>query len=309
MPAPVLHPYQSLETLFDEMFYTAIALSADAEAATHAAAFDDFLKKAWQPVADRERALRCGVLRSQAQVAGTDRRLDAWLDRFHSSLLISTGNRRDVPQYQRYFGAQPPSQIKRPVLGVQLSTLASWVPSIKSSTDAKLAALGKDLEALVTDGQQAEAGLDAARGLVKDFREVGARKALFDTANSLRQSTVGTLASYSHDHPEKNLSPDWADAFFRHDARERLSPDSELSRLTAEIAERTSDLEAARARHAELAAQQAAAAAQASERRAAEERLQALEAEARAKEAEAQALRDSLGAPKGRRKPSRRRPS
>jgi hypothetical protein len=309
MPAPVLPINQSLETLLDEMFYTASALSADAEAATYAAAFDDFLKKQWQPVAERERALRGGVLRAQAQVAGLDRRLDAWLDRFHGTLLLITGNRRDVPQYQRYFGSQPPSLLKRPVLGVQLATLAAWVPSIKGAADPTLAALGKELEALVAEGQQAEAGLDAARGLVKDFREVGARKALFDGANALRQATFGELSSYVHDHPEKNLSLDWASGFFRHDARERLSTEGELSRLSAEIEERESDLQAARARHAELLAQQAAAAAQARERRAAEERLQALEAEARAKEAEAQALRDSLGAPKGRRKPSRRRPS
>lgn len=307
MTTPILKMNQSLETLFDEMFYTTSALSADAEAATHAAAFDDFLTKAWQPVADRERALRCGVLRSQAQVAGADRRLDAWLDRFHGSLLISTGHRRDVPQYQRYFGAQPPSLLKRPVLGVQLLTLSGWVPSLKAATDAKLAALGKELEALVLEGQQAEAGLDAARALVRDFRDVGARKALFDVANALRKSTYGALASYSHQHPEKNLRPDWADGFFRHDWRDRPSPDIEHVRLSSEIAGLSNALDTRKARLSELAALRAQAEAKAKERRSAEEHLQVLVSEARAKEAEVKALRDRLGAPKGRRKLSHRR--
>lgn len=307
MTTPILNVNQSLESLFDELFYTATALGADPEAGKHASAFDDLLQKQWQPVADRERALRCGVLLAQAAVASIDRRLDAWLDRFHSTLLISTGNRRDVPQYQRYFGGQPPSLLKRPVLGVQLVTLAAWVPSIKGAGDPALVALGKELETLVAEGQKAEAGLEAARGLVKDFREVGARKALFDGANALRQATAGELASHVHDHPEKNLGVGWADGFFRHDHRERLSKDGEHARLSSEIATLGATLASRQARLSELEAQKAAEQAQAQERRAYEERLQALEAEARAKQQEAQALRDKLATSPGAKKPVSRR--
>ncbi len=307
MAPPTLSTNHSLETLFDEMFFTATTLGADPHAATSAVAFSAFLQKDWQPVAERERALRCGVLLAQAAVGSLDARLDTWVDRFHHTLLMSTGNRRDVPQYQRYFGALPPSLLKRPVLGAQLETVAAWLPSIQSGSDAALTALGKELDGLVTDGQQAEAGLDLARSVVKDFREVGARRALFDKANALRQTTFGELAGWVHDHPEKNLDPDWADGFFRRIARDRLSPYAERARILGEIGELNENLVERQQRLSQLDAQHAAVEAQENERRAVEERLRALEAETREKQAQAQALRSQLGLTKSARRLTIRR--
>src|SRR6185369_11725416 len=74
---------------------------------------------------------------------------------------------------------------------------------------------------LVVEADKAVIDLATAQQALKDFREVGARKALFDHANAVRKATYGALGQIAHSHPEAKLPSDFADRFFLHDSRPR----------------------------------------------------------------------------------------
>ena len=293
MAPKILTENHSLDALYDEVFFTLAATAADPEAAKFSPSFEQLLTKQWQPAVDKERALRQAILSAQAHCMGVARRMDGWIDRFHNALLIVTNNRRDVGDYTRYF-AKPPSAHKRPALSIQLQTITEWVSSIKSSSVTQLAALGTELETLVTEGTKAAQVLREAKAQMKDFRTIGARKALFDQANSLRQATFGALATLVYEQPKKCLPSDWPSTFFRHGSAERRKPETqklllidELATLRAAVADsekRLAALEAAEQRMLELAAQ----------RRAAVAKLAELEQQARATDQAAHSLRAEL---------------
>jgi len=294
MAPKILTCNQSLEVIHDEVFFTQAATAADPEAAKFSPSFELLLSKQWQPVMDKEQALRRAILSAQAQRAGVDRRLDGWTDRFHNALLIATNNRRDVADYTRYFDGTPPSVLKRPVLGTQLQTQTGWVASIKGSIVPQLAMLGTELETLVAEGHKAEQALREARSKMKDFRTIGESKALLDQVNSLRQATFGSLATLVHEQPKKRLASDWPARFFRHDSSERLTPDAEKLALIEELATLRLTSADKESRLAELLAAEQLQAEQAAQRRLAAVKLQELESRVRATDTEALTLRAEL---------------
>ncbi len=303
MAPKILTCNQSLEVIHDEVFFTQAATAADPEAAKFSPSFELLLSKQWQPVMDKEQALRRAILSAQAQRAGVDRRLDGWTDRFHNALLIATNNRRDVADYTRYFDGTPPSVLKRPVLGTQLQTQTGWVASIKGSIVPQLAMLGTELETLVAEGHKAEQALREARSKMKDFRTIGESKALLDQVNSLRQATFGSLATLVHEQPKKRLASDWPARFFRHDSSERLTPDAEKLALIEELATLRLTSADKESRLAELLAAEQLQAEQAAQRRLAAVKLQELESRVRATDTEALTLRAELAkTPKLRRR-------
>lgn len=303
MAPKILTCNQSLEVIHDEVFFTQAATAADPEAAKFSPSFELLLSKQWQPVMDKEQALRRAILSAQAQRAGVDRRLDGWTDRFHNALLIATNNRRDVADYTRYFDGTPPSVLKRPVLGTQLQTQTGWVASIKGSSVPQLAMLGTELETLVAEGHKAEQALREARSKMKDFRTIGESKALLDQVNSLRQATFGSLATLVHEQPKKRLASDWPARFFRHDSSERLTPDAEKLALIEELATLRLTSADKESRLAELLAAEQLQAEQAAQRRLAAVKLQELESRVRATDTEALTLRAELAkTPKLRRR-------
>ena len=303
MAPKILTCNQSLEVIHDEVFFTQAATTADPDAAKFSPSFELLLSKQWQPVMDKERALRRAILSAQAQRVGVDRRLDGWTDRFHNALLIATNNRRDVADYTRYFDGTPPSVLKRPVLGTQLQTQTGWVASIKGSSVPQLAMLGTELETLVAEGHKAEQALREARSKMKDFRTIGESKTLLDQVNSLRQATFGSLATLVHEQPKKRLASDWPASFFRHDSSDRLTPDAEKLALIEELATLRLTSADKESRLAELLAAEQLQAEQAAQRRLAAVKLQELESRVRATDTEALTLRAELAkTPKLRRR-------
>jgi hypothetical protein len=117
------------------------------------------------------------------------------------------------------------------------------VPSLQSSPHPSLAALGPVLDHQVQSADAAVAQLAAASQALKQFREVGERKALVDKINARRKATHGELGEIAHSNPQLNLPSDFADRFFRRDRRRRR-------RVT--VKELTEKLEAAKAIVAEL---------------------------------------------------------
>lgn len=284
----------SLSSVRDEILYTKVRLRANPLTAKKAAEYDALLKDL-AAVQAIEQALTDGKLETGALIDGIDDVLDPLVDRLSNMLLSRTGQNRDSELYKRYFGTARPSDVKRPVLGKELELVQGWLPSLKSSTDPELKALGLELESAVTAGVKAEAAYQDAERKLADFRRLGERKTIIDRANRIRQGTHGELAQLPHSPQGSSLPRDFASSFFRH--RERA--EATVERLQSQVAEAELALATLREelKAAEAAAATEASAAAAKERLALEAQLRAAEVELAAASERTQSLRNRIGAP------------
>ena len=176
MAPSLIRQEQSLETVYEALVYTHLALQSDPGAKGHAKVFKTLLATDFPKVFAAERAARLRHVTALVEMSGADRQCDAWLDRFHNQLLTTTGNRKDVPTYTRYFGDASPSVLKKPVLGHQLAVMASWVPSLVASSEPVLAGLGKELSALVEADKRRQRRLRRHAGRFGIFERWGKEK-------------------------------------------------------------------------------------------------------------------------------------
>ncbi|MEI7894958.1 MAG: hypothetical protein WCI05_17815 [Myxococcales bacterium] len=169
------------------------------------------------------------MYRADALVVAADDALDDFVDELDKVLLRLVKNNRDDLLYAYYFGAKRPFVLKRPVLGGQLETMRTWIPSLLSASDPDLVLLGKRLEVLVAAADEALAKQAAAKEAVKTFRALGGRKSFIDRFNAVRKSTDGKLAEMPHARPEARLPMDFASRFFKHESRRSKNTSKELT--------------------------------------------------------------------------------
>lgn len=217
MSAPLFTVRESLISIRSKLVFTHAALLAeplaDKWAPTHAA----LIAEATQLITE-EMQLTDAVTVADVACLGADRRLDPVVTRLHTGILERTGRKRTVPLYQRYFGKRPLRDVVRPVLGLELAWVKDIAPSLVTSTDAGLKALGTELGDRAKDGDKAEAAWETAQRALADFRKIGKRKAFVDKANQARQALWGSLAELVHARPELLLGAGYADTFFDHDS-------------------------------------------------------------------------------------------
>jgi hypothetical protein len=177
------------------------------------------LQEPWVALVMREVALIREVAAAGAAIDIVDDLLDTLLNTIVNSILIVVDNNRNHPLYQRFFPSQRPSDVKKPVLGEQLETMRSWIPTLMESPHAGLKAHAAELQRLVTAADEAVAAERKASQELTDFNEIGERKAFVDRFNALRKRTFGHLGELLHKHPEANLPNDLPEQFFRRDTR------------------------------------------------------------------------------------------
>lgn len=70
----------------------------------------------------------------------------------------------------------------------------------------------------------------------RDFRALGARKALIDSLNGLRKALYGKLSELPHARPELHLPASFAEHFFRHESAKKADPELTVDELKTAIA-------------------------------------------------------------------------
>jgi hypothetical protein len=232
------------------------------------------------------------LMEAGARIGVVDDGIDDLSGSIAGTLLVENGNDRSAPVFQRYYGHVPPSRFRRPVLGEQLATMRTWVPSLLQSSPA-LQAYGAQLAERVIDADAAVlAGAEAERRLA-DW-ELGPRKQFIDQLNGLRQAHYGQIAELPYNRPELGLPRDFAHRFFLRTTAPRRPT---ISVLEQSIARQRTQLEKAEQQLARLIEESEAEArmredgelADAAEELAA---LEAQRAEAAARLAEIQARRN-----------------
>ena len=234
----------SYEVLTGDLSYTLVRCEARPLTAGLAPALAKLLAEV-TVVSSEEQMLALEVLRAEVRVALVDEDIDGTVDAVVNNILIITGGDRTHEMYVHFMDGITPGELKSPILAEELSTVRLWVPSLAASPFSSLAALGPILAQQVADADVAKAKLDAATQALKQFREVGARKALVDKINAKRKTTFGELGGMAHASPELNLPKDFADRFFLHSTRRRRRPTSKEVQAKLDAAkEAVADLEA-----------------------------------------------------------------
>ena len=161
--------------------------------------------------------------------------------------------KRKDPRYQRYY-KEPPSRLRRPVLGPQLATMTEWVPSLTdANASPAVQAHGQRLATLVQRAENAVKALSSAEAAVTDFETIGAKKAFVDQLNALRMTAFGQIAELPHSRPELNLPADFAQRFFLRDAADKKPSISSVEQAILRARARVAELEAQLARLVEEA--------------------------------------------------------
>lgn len=234
----------SYEVLRSDINHVQIRLEGRQYTADLAQAFI-LLQAEVESVFQQEEQLLLNVARAEVLAIMADEDVDDCINAVVNCVLTITGNNRKDPLYLHFVVNTTPAKIKEPVLGEELVTARSWLPSLVSSPHPSLVALAPRHGQAVQVGEQREQELAAADQTLKDFREIGPRKALVDKVNALRLATYGKLGELAHSRPDLRLPKDFADRFFKHERR---------NRKPAKAKEIAIELEAARATVGQLEA-------------------------------------------------------
>lgn len=218
-----------------------------------------------------------------------DEELNAIVDGVSYTLLIDF--ERDSPQYREFFHNQRPSDLKKPILGTQLSVMTKWPEALEKYSNEALKKYGVRLGTTLPAALAAANEVETTETALSNFRTMGTRAKLIQKYNALRKAIYGKLGEIQHAH---NLDSGWAESFFRSGSSgERVT----LSVLDRRIAAVEATLASLKKQREELAErEESAAKAKADAERAAKKaRLEGLRKAQAELEAEAAKLETELG--------------
>ncbi|UQA57213.1 hypothetical protein [Polyangium aurulentum] len=173
----------------------------------------------WGVIFGKHLSLRDKSARAESRVDGCDDLLDIFVDEVATTLLLANNNDRNAAEYRQYMGSKPPSEIKRPILGQELETVRGWIAPLLASPNPLLQALGARGEGLVSEADTAVKALATAQQEYRAFRLTGEYSQFVAKLNADRKSIYGDLSKLPHLPEGKGLPGDFADRFFRHEAR------------------------------------------------------------------------------------------
>jgi hypothetical protein len=291
MAVRLIKPTVSILTLILEVRYTISRAQADARAAFCIPLFEP-LRTQCLSVQQQELEGLEALSYAQAHVDAGDEGIDDFASRLSKALLNITKDDRKHTLYLHYFGNKSLSVFLRPKLGAQLSAMKAWVDSLTTSPFPALQTMAAELVELITRADIALAARAEAQARIRKFRNVGARRQLFDTVNVARKKAEGELATLAIETP--GLSSDYPDHFFRSAPESPEALDPTIESLTEEIADLELKLVAARTQLTTLQEAAVNAKKEAEERAADEAKLADLNKQGAELEKEKQALRERL---------------
>jgi hypothetical protein len=257
MAAPNITPDTSLADVLRENSFTLGKLQSHPLAAPLTSQFDTF-QATWQTTDTARTALLIALDKADGAVSGADDALDDLVDTLDRTILIAVKNDRKNPIYELYFGEKLPHELKRPVLGDELSRLKKFVPSLQASPVAALSALAPSLVTAIASADAAVTAKQAAQQALDDFDATGGKAALIASFNVVRQTAYGQLAAVPHQNPLASLPVTFGDRFFRHAARSGVAAARTVTEAQAEVDKHQKRLTAAQAHLATLTAAETA---------------------------------------------------
>lgn len=134
-----------------------------------------------------------------------------------------------APLYRRAFAGQSPSQVKKPTLGMQLTTMRTWPSLLESTSRPVLLDFGMRTTQTVARGDEVTSAIAGAVSRLDVFAR-GPRATFVDKVNANRNLTYGQIAEIEHSQPKGTLPPAFAERFFLHDRGGGAKSTPELER-------------------------------------------------------------------------------
>jgi hypothetical protein len=178
--------------------------------------------QSWLQLMQAEMALQLELEEAENQLIVADDELDVLCPAIAATLLAEFGD-RDHAEYQRYFKGIRPSDLCRPILGAQLDTMRTWVPSLLSSTSQPLRDLGNRLAQCIIEADQAVTAHSEAERKQADF-VLRTRKPFIDALNAMRLALYGQVAEMPHKRSELKLLKNFANRFFMRSRKKKSRP-------------------------------------------------------------------------------------
>lgn len=286
----------SLELQGEELVFSEARLAIHPLTKTLAGDFTKLVEDEWLPLVTKQYKLLIDVLRAEAHVWYIDMRLDAFVDKFHPTLLRAVGNNDQDPRYTALMQGKRPFELKRPLLKKQLEIMNKWPktleePAYQSLTE--LSALVPELQQILSEANAAQQAHEAAKTARVFFRALGERRNFTKTLNALRQNTGGKLGEMVHKLTAESLPTDFPDWFFRPSRRTDYVEERTLDDIDRDIAETKNALQKLEEERTATEQKLADAEKEANERKSNEEKLAAAkkrQAEAAAEAAALEAL-------------------
>jgi hypothetical protein len=225
-----------LPEVAEEISHTTAQLRAypflQTQAEQHGALLDDVNRLSLD-----EHSLLRAIMEAEARKLVIDDRLNWLSSAIAGTLLAENGGDRSSPVFQRYFNNIQPSRFNRPVLGVQLATMRTWVTSLVQGSPA-LQGYGMQLSGCVGEADTAVQNEAEAKRQLADF-EIGSRKELVNRVNGLRHAHYGQIAELPHTRPDLSLPRDFAHRFFLRTTSQRrptiATVERDVARLRTEL--------------------------------------------------------------------------
>ncbi len=212
MSARLLNPRSSVLSLLLELRYTISRCQADPRASFCVQAFQS-CRDECTVVQNQELDLLERLSNAQASVDIADENLDDFASRLSKAVLTITKDDRSHSIYLHFFGKKSISAFIRPKLGIELEAVRGWGESLTTSQFPALQAMALELAALVVAADKALSARSETQRQIRQFRDVGARRQLFDKVNAGRKKAAGDLAKLAIETP--GLPSDYGDSFFR----------------------------------------------------------------------------------------------
>lgn len=169
----------------------------------------------------KERSLEDAQTEAEAQAEYLNIELDISHARIIALVLAYEGNKRNSPLIKNLTQNQKPSDQRKPVLGTQLDEMRVWPETLSKLDNNDIKTQGTALAALITQCDTAEENKAQCEQRLSDFRLLGDKKNLVDTANSIRKALWAELEQIKLSNPHLHLPSDWEDSFFLQETRTR----------------------------------------------------------------------------------------
>lgn len=204
---------ESLPDLRTRWRFSYSRIKSDRNAAPYVQQFAAF-EPQWMAANLKEMAHDDAIADAEANAVTTDQGLDGLVRRVSSGIFGGAKVDVEVPLARVYFASVAPSAFARPILGKQLTRMATWPALLSKAPQEPLAALAPMAAAVVPAAESAAKALSAAIADREFFAKGGERKAIFDAFNAIAATAYGGLKAFAHSHPELGLPVDYAESFF-----------------------------------------------------------------------------------------------
>lgn len=231
-------PFDDLEEYLDHLH---LYLSACALTQPHAPIFAKLLTDLEGHRATYKKLLRA-VAALTARTVFLDDELNRILDEVKNALVADTSDIA-AALYKEIFGGLSPSELRRYILGLQLTTMRVWPGKLAQSPVKKLQDLGAETTVVVQKADQLLNDLGQAESALEQFN-LGPRAAFADACNAATKLVFGQLSEMEHNSPKETLPAGFVDRFFRRDTGGRAPRIAELEKTIARTQARLKQQEA-----------------------------------------------------------------